>query len=46
MVSSFASRLEGVDMITHNAEGVELKPELFYRFLEGIEQYLTAFEAG
>ena len=35
-----------VDMIAHDAEGVKLEVELLKSLFEGIEQNLTAFEAG
>jgi hypothetical protein len=35
-----------VDVVAHNAESIELEIELLKSLFEGIEQDLTAFEAG
>jgi hypothetical protein len=35
-----------VDVVAHDAEGIELETELFNSLLEGIEQNLTAFETS
>ena len=34
-----------MNMITHDAEGIELEFKLFYRLLEGIEEHFPAFVA-